>query len=300
MATKSDRDEYLNRERVLIKDLILSRIDDDRYREIYEIYLRQTMDVTNELVKEYFDSEDGKEFAASATPEEKRPVDKAMNSDFFIKCQNYMLLFDMQKELKRDYDLDIDIAYRRKKIKFVVDYNITKRLLEIIDWYFGTVGDTTHNKEQFAEMVALDSERTFALRNELSGRPLDFSFDKDELDIQDFRKFLITSMKSRLYTDYANVNIEMGVAMDEAKGEKESTSGALLFHLLNTAVFISVAKEYGYNAEDLDLNGLADSVRSGLMFYPNAKGFVEAMSEVDHLPENAESLANRFLAQKLK
>lgn len=300
MAVENERDASLNKEKSIIKDLLLSRINNDGYKEIYETYLRQTMDVTNALAKEYFDSEDAKEFDYMLTPESKAPVKEAMNNSFFEKCYDYMQLFELNKDLGENYSVDKDIDYRRKKMTFVVDYNISKRLLEMIDWYFGAVGDTTHNKEQFVDMVVLDTERVFVLRNELTGRSLDFSFDKEELNIRNFRAFLIAMLKIRLCGNYTMVNIEMGKQTDEAKGQKDTMSGALLFQLLNTATFISLAKEYGYTTEDLKLDSSIDAVRKAVMYFPDAQGFVESVSEVDNLVENANSLANRFLTQKLK
>ena len=300
MAAENERDASLNKEKSIIKDLLLSRINNDGYKGIYETYLRQTMDVTNALAKEYFDSEDAKEFDYMLTPESKAPVKDAMNNSFFEKCYDYMQLFELNKDLGENYSVDKDIDYRRKKMTFVIDYNISKRLLEMIDWYFGVVGDTTHNKEQFVDMVVLDTERVFALRNELTGRSLDFSFDKEELNIRNFRAFLIAMLKIRLCGNYTMVNIEMGKQTDEAKGQKDTMSGALLFQLLNTATFISLAKEYGYTTEDLKLDSLIDAVRKAVMYFPDAQGFVESVSEVDNLVENADSLANRFLTQKLK
>ena len=300
MAAENERDASLNKEKSIIKDLLLSRINNDGYKEIYETYLRQTMDVTNALAKEYFDSEDAKEFDYMLTPESKAPVKDAMNNSFFGKCYDYMQLFELNKDLGENYSVDKDIDYRRKKMTFVIDYNISKRLLEMIDWYFGVVGDTTHNKEQFVDMVVLDAERIFALRNELTGRSLDFNFDKEELNIRNFRAFLIAMLKIRLCGNYTIVNIEMGKQTDEAKGQKDTMSGALLFQLLNTATFISLAKEYGYTTEDLKLDSSIDAVRKAVMYFPDAQGFVESVSEVDNLVENADSLANRFLTQKLK
>ena len=51
MAVENERDASLNKEKSIIKDLLLSRINNDGYKEIYETYLRQTMDVTNALAK---------------------------------------------------------------------------------------------------------------------------------------------------------------------------------------------------------------------------------------------------------
>ena len=316
MEAIEERDYYLNKEKDIIKDLLLSRINNDGLQEVHEIYLRQTMGVNNELIRSYFDTEEAKkndptdipaltkdnleEFAASVL-DKKSPVNDPLNKSFYEKFFQYLKLSKMKEKIATDYDIQDDLIYRQQNMSFVAYYELSKRLLEITDWYFDKIGDTEHNKEKYATIVSSDSERTFALRNELTGRDLGLSFDKEDIDLVDNRQYLIAMIKVRLNHDIIFTNLGMIIGIDKNENNKDKEiSGTLLFQLLNLAAFISVIKEYGYSVEELGLEELVKPIKKLLNDYKDQFQIGEYNDELDHLIENADKLADRFIAQKQK
>ena len=316
MEAIEERDYYLNKEKDIIKDLLLSRINNDGIQEVHEIYLRQTMGVNNELIRSYFDTEEAKkndptdipaltkdnleEFVASVLGK-KSPVNDPLNKSFYEKFFQYLKLSKMKEKIATDYDIQDDLIYRQQNMSFVAYYELSKRLLEITDWYFDKIGDTEHNKEKYATIVSSDSERTFALRNELTGRDLGLSFDKEDIDLIDNRQYLIAMIKVRLNHDIIFTNLGMIIGIDKNENNKDKEiSGTLLFQLLNLAAFISVIKEYGYSVEELGLEELVKPIKKLLNDYKDQFQIGEYNDELDHLIENADKLADRFIAQKQK
>ena len=316
MEAIEERDYYLNKEKDIIKDLLLSRINNDGLQEVHEIYLRQTMEVNNELIRSYFDTEEAKkndptdipaltkdnleEFVASVL-DKKSPVNDPLNKSFYEKFFQYLKLSKMKEKIATDYDIQDDLIYRQQNMSFVAYYELSKRLLEITDWYFDKIGDTEHNKEKYATIVSSDSERTFALRNELTGRDLGLSFDKEDIDLVDNRQYLIAMIKVRLNHDIIFTNLGMIIGIDKNENNKDKEiSGTLLFQLLNLAAFISVIKEYGYSVEELGLEELVKPIKKLLNDYKDQFQIGEYNDELDHLIENADKLADRFIAQKQK
>ena len=316
MEAIEERDYYLNKEKDIIKDLLLSRINNDGIQEVHEIYLRQTMGVNNELIRSYFDTEEAKkndptdipaltkdnleEFVASVLGK-KSPVNDPLNKSFYEKFFQYLKLSKMKEKIATDYDIQDDLIYRQQNMSFVAYYELSKRLLEITDWYFDKIGDTEHNKEKYATIVSSDSERTFALRNELTGRDLGLSFDKEDIDLVDNRQYLIAMIKVRLNHDIIFTNLGMIIGIDKNENNKDKEiSGTLLFQLLNLAAFISVIKEYGYSVEELGLEELVKPIKKLLNDYKDQFQIGEYNDELDHLIENADKLADRFIAQKQK
>lgn len=316
MEAIEERDYYLNKEKDIIKDLLLSRINNDGLQEVHKIYLRQTMGVNNELIRAYFDSEEAKkndptdipaltkdnleEFAASVIGK-KSPVNDPLNDSFYKIFYKYLKLSKMKEKIDTDYSIKDDLIYRQQNMSFVAYYELSKRLLEITDWYFGEIGDTEHNKEKFATIVSSDSERTFALRNELTGRDLGLSFNKEDMDLVDNRQYLIAMIKVRLNHDIIFTNLGMIIGIDKNENNKDKEiSGTLLFQLLNLASFISVIKEYGYSVEELGLEELVKPIKKLLNDYKDQFQIGDYNDELDHLVENADKLADRFIAQKQK
>ena len=50
MEAIEERDYYLNKEKDIIKDLLLSRINNDALQEVHEIYLRQIYDTRKKII----------------------------------------------------------------------------------------------------------------------------------------------------------------------------------------------------------------------------------------------------------
>ena len=313
MEKFNERDFYLDKEKEIIKDLIISKIKNDGHQELLELYLRQTMKVNNELVREYFDSEEGKKYnpnylLGSGTIDELleqhnkliKPVDGIMNDSFYDCFYNYINLSNLKEKLKENYSVDADLESREREILFVTNYNISKRLNEITDWYFNTIGDTTHNIDKFADLVTYDSRRVFALRNELTNRDLGLDFEKDNLYLTDNRAYLLAMVKMRLVHDYTLANIRMIKDLDDAAGKKDATSGTLLFHLLNTAAFISVMKELGYTMDELKTEDMVRATTEAIANYPEVYNKEESILEASKLIENAEKLADQYLSEKTK
>ena len=300
MDTINERDYYLDKEKEIIRDLLLSKINNDGHTEILQLYLRQTMNVNNELVREYFDSRKEKDSVQEQSAE--KPVKGLMNDSFYECFDKYIQLSKLKDQLSCDYKLEDDIEYRQKEMVFVTNYNISKRISEITDWYFNNIGDIYHNKYKFADLVSNDSGRVFALRNHLTNKDLDLDFNKDNMDITDSRALLLSWIKMRLIHDYTLTNIEMIKDIDAAKGKKDAVSGILLFHLLNTAAYISVMKELGFNMEELDLAHLAKTTNKALISFSEEEVYnrEEYVDEVNHLIENAERIADKYLAEKAK
>lgn len=304
MEEINERDEYLDKEREIIKNLILSTINKDGYEEIYRRYLRQTSDVSNRLIKEFFDERGPVEKDEFYMGQEMYPVNNSSSEDIYEKYDEYIDIFYAKKKLDENYDIDADIEYRQKKNNFVAFYNISKRLLEMTEWYFDKYEDTDHNKEQFVETMLMDGERMFAFRGILTDKEIEIDLNKEDLDILDSRALLMSLSLMRLCHDYTMANIRLIKEMSE--GNSDALSGTMLFHALNTAAFLSIAKEYELPLNQFDLDHINDSIVKLMNDYKEDDSikktdyFSDAVSESNKLLEIADCLSNAFNKQKTK
>ena len=153
------------------------------------------------------------------------------------------------------------------------------------------VGD----KEGFATLVSTDSERAFALRNELTGNGLDLTLDKADLEEDVTSYFLLSMLKIKLCHDFTISNNKMILDIHESEEREEVTSGTTLFLLLNTVAYITLAKEYGFITDQLDINRHVEQTKRMLSNFPHSIGYESAMGELDHLIDNADNLADSYL-----
>ena len=144
MEKINERDYYLNLEKDIIKDILLSKIRNDGHQELLELYLRQTMNVNNELVREYFDSDAGRNYNPNILSKtgtidnlleeynkQEKPVKGLMNDSFYECFYNYIQLSNLKEKLKERYSINDDLECREREIIFVTNYNVSKRLSEI-------------------------------------------------------------------------------------------------------------------------------------------------------------------------
>ena len=308
-----ERNELVEKEKELIKKIIVSRINNDGYDDLYVEGLKQIIDQNNEAIADFFESDEGKEYIDSVLREDKgledvdsllnkkQPTDNVQNSSFYKLFCDYLSVADSTRDWNKDYEMgehylvEEELDRKFKSLTFINNYYLGKRLMEVTDWFFNVFGDTDHDKEGFATLVSTDSERAFALRNELTGNGLELTLDRDDLEEDTTRFFLLSMLKMKLCHDYTSANNKIAMDIYECKEEKEVTSGSLLFLLLNTTAYISLAKEYGFTAEQLEIEPLKNETKKVLKLFPHAKGQENALGEVDHLLENAENLADSYL-----
>ena len=306
MEDLNEKDEYLNKERNIIKDLILSKINKDGYEEIYKIYLRQTEEINNSFIKEFFDTREPVEEDGFYNPAsyDAYPVSDSDNKDLYEKFDEYLGIFRAKEKLDKNYTIDDDLDYRQSLICFVANYNISKRLYEITKWYFDNDEDTDHDKEFLTRLITMDSERLFALRNILADKELGLDFDREDLDIPDVRDFMVSFFKLRLAHDYFLSNIILINEMNTDSNKALST--AMLFHTLNTSAFLSVAKEYGCTIEQLDLENVVNSARIAVNSFSDdsevvkSEDYLNATIEVEGIISTANNIADSFNNQKVK
>ena len=101
-------------------------------------------------------------------------------------------------------------------------------------------------------------------------------------------------MKMRLAGEFWRGNIRMISELYDNEEDFSDVSGVLLFDLINTATFISLAKEYGFEEQDLDVEGLIDRVKNSINFFPTIEGYDSTISELDNMKYNASVLAMKF------
>ena len=306
MEDINERDEYLEKERNIIKDLLLSKINKDGYEEIYKRYLRQTTSISNKLIIDYFNSREPeeKEELSDLFTTKSYPVNNSTSEDIYEKYDEYIDIYNSKKKLDENYSIEADLDYRHNLMRFTANYNISKRLLEITEWYFNTVSDDNHSKEQLVDIITMDGERMFALRDVLSDKEMGLNFDKEVVDITDNIPFLVTLLNMRLCHDCTMANIRLIKEISEEN--KDALSGTLLFHVLNTASFLSFIKEHDCPIDQLDLNHTANSIRKLINDYKDDNeisvpiDFPETLNEIDNIIANADFLSTKFNNQKSK
>lgn len=305
MSTVEERNEFLKLEKTIIKNLLLSRINKDGKEDIHMRYLKEAMKGHNALIKEYFSSKKNlngpEEMDISLLTEEnfdefvKEAAKNQTEEDhFYALYRDYLNVLMDKQALVKKYTVEKDLKYQRGLISFLAEYEIHKRLLEITEWYFANNEDDKHNIEQFATVLTDDSDRLFVFRNELIGKKIGLDLTAAELNTKVNNALLICSLKMNLCGNISRGNIGMIKALDDDKDRTEAISGIILFDLLVSAATISVAKEYGYEEKDLDIENLTKGIRETVDYFPTAVGYEDNASEVDNLAENAFKLAKKF------
>lgn len=304
MSSAKEREEFLELEKTIVNNLLLSRINKDGKEDVHIRYLKEAMKGHNELIKEYFSSkknivgpkQEDLDLTSTEDVEElirKVASDKDEEDLFYDNYRKYMDLLVERKALSKKYNVKKDMIYQTHLISFVSDYEISKRFLELTEWYFAHNEETEHNIEQFVEIATHDSTRLFAFRNEIVGIKTGLELDEECLKGNN-RKLLISSMKMRLAGEFWRGNIRMISELYDNEEDFSDVSGVLLFDLINTATFISLAKEYGFEEQDLDVEGLIDRVKNSINFFPTIEGYDSTISELDNMKYNASVLAMKF------
>lgn len=303
MEAIDEKDKYLDKEKKIIQNLILSMINNDGYEEIHKIFLSQTADINNKWIIEFFDSRELEDKETKKINTDSYPVNDLTNKELYDKFDAYIHLFNTKEKLKKYYNLYEDLDYRNDLINFVINYKVSKRILEITKWYFDNNEDIVHDRELFSRLVSMDGERLFALRNILTDKEIELDFDKEDLNIVGNRSDLMTTLHMRLARDYLLANI---ILISEASIDlKKAFTGTMLFHLLNTSAFLSVAKEYGFSTEELDLETIIKSARIAVECYEDdskttKNDYLSYVNEVETLIENADNISTKFNNQKVK
>ena len=303
MSSAKEREEFLELEKTIVNNLLLSRINKDGKEDVHIRYLKETMKGHNELIKEYFSSKKNivgpkqEDLDLTSTEDVEELIRKVASDNdedpFYDNYRKYMNLLVERKALSKKYNVKKDMIYQTHLISFVSDYEISKRFLELTEWYFAHNEETEHNVEQFVEIATHDSSRLFAFRNEIVGIKTGLELDEECLKGNN-RKLLISSMKMRLAGEFWRGNIRMISELYDNEEDFSDVSGVLLFDLINTATFISLAKEYGFEEQDLDVEGLIDRVKNSINFFPTIEGYDSTISELDNMKYNASVLAMKF------
>ncbi len=314
--SKKERNELVEKEKELIKKIIVSRINNDGYDDLYVEGLRQIIEQNNEVITDFFTSKEGKEYIDSVLAEEKEhkgleditttidskePTNDISSNSFYKLFCDYIAISDSTKSWNEDYDngehynINEEFNTKFKSLTFINDYFLGKRLLEVTDWFFNTFGDVHHDKEGFAALVSNDSERAFALRNELTGNGLELTLDSEDLEVDITSYYLLSMLKMKLCHDFTMANNKLIKDLYESEEREEVTSGTTLFLLLNTTAYISLAKEYGFIPDQLSIEPLVKQTKNVLNYFPRSIGYEEAMGELDHLIDNADNLAESYL-----
>ena len=303
MSSAKEREEFLELEKTIVNNLLLSRINKDGKEDVHIRYLKETMKGHNELIKEYFSSKKNivgpkqEDLDLTSTEDVEELIRKVASDNdedpFYDNYRKYMNLLVERKALSKKYNVKKDMIYQTHLISFVSDYEISKRFLELTEWYFAHNEETEHNVEQFVEIATHDSTRLFAFRNEIVGIKTGLELDEECLKGNN-RKLLISSMKMRLAGEFWRGNIRMISELYDNEEDFSDVSGVLLFDLINTATFISLAKEYGFEEQDLDVEGLIDRVKNSINFFPTIEGYDSTISELGNMKYNASVLAMKF------
>ncbi len=305
MSSAKERKEFIELERLIIKNFIVSRINKDGKEDVHIKYLREAMKGHNELIKEYFSlkknivgpKEDDLDLLSvedASIAMDRLASRKNEEDPFYDNYRKYMNLLVERKALSKKYNVEKDMKYQSHLISFVSSYEIAKRFLELTQWYFANNEETEHDVEQFAEMATHDSTRLFAYRNEIVGKELGLELDEHCLKGQNNRALLIHILKINLCGEFFRGNINMIKELYNDVEKSPVISGILLFDLLNTATYISLAKEYGFEESDLDVGDTIDRIKRSVNFFPTATGYDATMSELDNMKYNASVLAMKF------
>lgn len=298
MSTVLEREQQLNEEREIIKELLLSKINNDGLKDVHVERLKKEEDINNSFIRDYFDNLGKQEAFEKGTKE----------YSFYDYFRKYLYSYETINEMISNQDLskkenqDNYIDYLASLAMFLISCAVNKRLLEIIEWYYTAIGDTSHNKESFVDMVSNSGERLFVFRNELLGNELNLNFNRDILKISELRKTLILNLASSLRGDFAfsNVNMLPQDKEDEilVKNKKNSVSGLLLFQLLNISAYISSLKEYGITTEEFNPESILHKYFEIIKESLERIGYIEELSEAEKIFINAEILAERFDREK--
>lgn len=303
---RRERKELVEKEKDLIKKIVVSRINNDGNEDLYVEGLKQIIDQNNEAIEDFFLSNEGIEYIDAVLAEddsidEKEPTNDVTSNMFYKLFCDYLSVSNPIKSWNEDYEMGEHYAVKEeldrkfKSLTFINNYYLGKRLMEVTDWFFNVFGDTDHDKEGFATLVSTDSERAFALRNELTGNGLDLTLDKADLEEDVTSYFLLSMLKIKLCHDFTISNNKMILDIHESEEREEVTSGTTLFLLLNTVAYITLAKEYGFITDQLDINRHVEQTKRMLSNFPHSIGYENAMGELDHLIDNADNLADSYL-----
>ena len=304
MSKAQERNEFIQLEKKIIKNLLISRINKDGKEDVHMRYLKEAMDEHNKLIKAYFASKrningpkepDLDLFSTEDTDELIKKISKSKsNEDYFYVCfREYLHLLMDKKELDKKFNKGKNEEYQKQLFFFSTKYEVAKRLLEITEWYFANNEDTAHNVEQFAGILTQDSDRLFVFRRELMGKTLELTPDEAWLDDKINRAKLIAIMKTNLLGEYTRCDIQMIKELYD-HNNAEAASGIILYDLLNTAAYISVAKEHGYEEKELDIENMTENSKKAVKHFPRALGYEDIMSELDCMEYTASVIARKF------
>ena len=309
---RKERKELVEKEKELIKKIIISRINNDGYEDLYVEGLKQIMEQNNEVIRDFFESNEGKEYIDSVLNEDKefKGLEDITAEDFKDDDKNdpyYRLLCDYisiskptkswneEYEMGEQYTLKEELNQKFKSLTFINSYYLGKRLMEVTDWFFNVFGDVDHDKEGFATLVSQNTARAFSLRNELTGNGLELTLDREDLEFDITSYYLLSLLRMDLTHDFTMANNKLIKDIFESEEREEVTSGTLLFLLLNTTAYISLAKEYGFITDQLTIEPLKEQTKKLLSNFPRSIGYENAMGELDHLIDNADNLADSYL-----
>ena len=303
---RRERNELVEKEKDLIKKIIVSRINNDGNEDLYVEGLKQIIEQNNEAIEDFFLSNEGLEYIDSVLSkddniDDKQPTDNVTSNMFYKLFCDYLSVSNPTKIWNDDYEMGEHYAIKEeldrkfKSLTFINTYYLGKRLMEVTDWFFNVFGDTDHDKEGFATLVSVNSGRAFALRNELTGNGLELTLDQADLEEDVTSYFLLSLLKMDLCHDFTTANNKTVMDIYESEEKETDISGTTLFLLLNTIAYISLAKEYGFIADQLDINRHVEQTKRVLSNYPNTIGYESAMGELDHLIDNADNLADSYL-----
>lgn len=305
MSKAEERTEFIKVEKLMIKNLLLSRINKDGKEDVHMRYLKETMEAHNKLIRDYFASKKNlngpKEpnidlFATEDTEELIKKLSKSKKDEdyFYVHFRDYLHLLMDKKDLEKKPNKAKKDEYQNKLFLFATQYEISKRLLEITEWYFANNEDNTHNVEQFADILTQDSDRLFVFRRELMGKTLELTPDETWLNDSMNRAKLIAIMKTNLLGEYTRGDIQMIKDLYDSNSKTEAASGIILYDVLNTAAYISVAKEHGYEESDLDIENMTENSKKAVRNFPRAVGYEDIMSELDCMEYTATIIARKF------
>ena len=287
---KKNGEDGIEREKELIKKVLLAKIHGDYSHDLYVEQLKQEVDKTNEYVRGYLDYIDLK-------PDEISTGFESVVSES-VKYRDMIAL--KNKIDSGEGNISDDIIYRTNNVNFTFHYNQTKELLKMMQWYFDNNYDITSSKEKLVDAVLESEVRMLPLRNELTDRELNLNIPEEDLKFPNFHALLVSFMKMLLVHHFTKGTLAM--AFDTFKNNKaeDSISGNMLYLLFDTAAVLKLAKEYGISKEELGLVDIIKDAKKPFVEMGDRGNFSDILDKLDYLVEDVDSFLDSYSKEREK